>query len=264
MSIKTISIIGLGKLGKALSKAFEKVGYSTTELKKGDSYDRLGDIIFITTPDSEIRKVAGKIASDLENLEGKVFVHCSGAVSSNILIELKEKGASIGCFHPLQAVSQETDTFEDIYFDLEGDDDAIKELQKLVLDIDAKSFIVTPKEKELLHVSAVIASNYMVTLADLALRVSESTELSQRELMDAFLPLMGSVLQNLEKLSPSKALTGPISRGDIQTVQKHIKLLEGKPELLEIYKKLGLLTLELIGSEITEHSIKFRMYDLLK
>ena len=264
MNHPVITIIGPGRLGNALSKVFSDSQYKVKVFGKGDSVSEFGDITFITTPDSEIRKVASIIAHSNTDLSGKMFVHCSGSLPSAILGELKEQGAYIACFHPLQAVSQETNSFEDIYFDLEGDEEALAQLEKLVKSLGAKSFRVSAKEKELLHVSAVIASNYLVTLADLALRISESSTISQRELLNAFLPLMNSSIKNLGELSPSDALTGPISRGDTQTVQKHIKLLKDKPELLEIYKKLGLLTLELIGSEITDHSVKFRLYDLLK
>lgn len=264
MNHPAITIIGPGRLGKALAKAFTEAQYSVKVFGRKDTFSDFGDITFITTPDSEIRKTASTIASSKAEFDGKIFVHCSGSSPSSILDELKEKGVHIACFHPLQAVSKETKSFKDIYFDLEGDEEALAQLEELAKSLGAKSFRVSSKEKELLHVSAVIASNYLVTLADLALRISESTAISQRDLLNAFLPLMSSSIKNLGELSPSDALTGPISRGDTQTVQKHIKLLKDKPELLEIYKKLGLLTLELIGSEITDHSVKFRLYDLLK
>lgn len=265
MKLLTISIIGPGRLGNALRTALFKAGYQIGQIYgKTDSLTEFNDITFITTPDSEIRKVASSIASSGKELMGKVFVHCSGAFASSILEELKAKGAGTACFHPLMAVSPETESFKGIYFDIEGEESVLPLLEELAGKIGAKSIRVSPKEKELLHVSAVMASNYLVTLADLSLRISASENIPERTLLDAFLPLMSSSLENLGKLSPTEALTGPIARGDIQTVQEHIKLLQNKPELLEMYKKFGLLTLELISNDLKDSTIKFRLYDLLK
>lgn len=265
MKLPIISIIGPGRLGNALKSALSKAGYEVARVfGKDESFSGFGDLIFITTPDSEIRKVASQIVASEQNLNEKVIVHCSGVLASSVLDELRREGANIACFHPLMAVSPETESFQNIYFDIEGDETVIPLLEELAKTIGAKSIRVSPKEKELLHVSAVLASNYLVTLADLSLRISASANIPERTLMDAFLPLMNSSLGNLSKLSPTEALTGPIARGDIQTVQKHLKLLENKPELLEIYKKLGLLTLELISNDLKDNTIKFRLYDILK
>ncbi len=265
MSKPTITIIGIGRVGQAFEKAFEKAGYKVlNQYKKGEEITALSDWNFITTPDSEIAMVSSTIAEKFEDLSGKFFMHCSGTISSDILEEVKNNGAKTACFHPLQAITIKTDSFKDIYFDLEGDDEALSVLEELAEDLGARSIRVSKKEKELLHISAVMASNYLVTLADMALQVSGSTDIPQRTLLDALLPLMNSSLHNLKELSPSEGLTGPIARGDVQTVQKHIKLLEKEEELLNVYKKLGLLTLELIGNDLKDNTIKFRLYDVLK
>ncbi|MBO6524522.1 MAG: DUF2520 domain-containing protein [Balneolaceae bacterium] len=265
MRFPTVSIIGPGRLGSALKSAFLKAGYDVNHVyERGDTFSGFADLILVTTPDSEVRKVSSKIASSGQELNGKVFIHCSGAFASSILQELKDRGARTACFHPLMSVSPETVSFKNIYFDIEGDESVLPLLEEMAKNIGAKSIRVSPKEKELLHVSAVMASNYMVTLADLSLRISVSANIPERTLMDAFLPLMRSSLENLERLNPTEALTGPIARGDIQTIQKHVKLLQNNPEMLEMYKKLGLLTLELISSDLKDSTIKFRLYDLLK
>lgn len=265
MNKPSISIIGPGRLGNTLSVVFENSGYSVEHMyAKGEKIEALSDYTFITTPDSEIVKVVSELALSFQSLQGKQIFHCSGTLSYSILNELSKLGAVTACFHPLQAVTSRTSSFAETYFDLEGEEEALDTLEKLVKDLGAKSMRVNSKEKELLHLSAVMASNYLVTLMDVALQVSGESNISQRTLMDALLPLMKSSLENLNKLSPSEALTGPIARGDIQTVQKHIKLLENEVDLLNMYKKLGLLTLELIGNDLKDNTIKFRLYDALK
>ncbi len=261
----SITIIGLGRLGNALSFALEKASYTNVDrYSKGKKIKQLNDWVFITTPDSEIVKVVSELALNFKDLTGKQVFHSSGTISSSVLSELEKLGAKTACFHPLASITSKTASFEGIYFDVEGEEEAVSKLELLAEDLGAKSIRVSPKEKELLHVSAVIASNYLVSLADIAIQVSGSSNIPQKTLMDALLPLMKSSLDNLKELSPSEALTGPISRGDVQTVQRHVKLLENEEELLNVYKKLGLLTLELIGNDLKDNTIKFRLYDVLK
>lgn len=260
-----IHIIGFGRLGKLLYKLLNNAGFRDINvITKDDDLPSESEFLIICTPDSVIKKVSNQLANSIRIVDGMMAVHCSGILGSDALKALKDKGVLTACLHPMQSVTSETVSLEHTYFDLEGDEAAIIQLEELVKHFGADSFRVTAEEKELLHVSAVIASNYLVTLADLALRISETSAIPQKDLLSAILPLMNSSLQNLEKLSTSEALTGPIARGDVHTVQRHIILLQDKPDLLEIYKKLGLLTLELIRSEITDHSVKFRLYDLLK
>lgn len=265
MDNPSIHIIGFGKVGKALSVSFKSNGWERVAiLKKGKRIDSLSEFNFITVPDSEIRNVATSIVNQFDDFKGKFFFHTSGVYPASILKPIEDRGGVVGCFHPLMAVSAETTSFKDVYFDLEGSDEAIKNMEEIAKVLGAKSFKVDASEKELLHASAVMASNYLVTLADLALRISASSNIPERTLQSAMLPLMNSALTNLETQNPSKALTGPISRGDIQTVQKHLKLLKGNQEILDMYKKLGLLTLELIGEDLKDNTVKFRLYDLLK
>lgn len=265
MSKPSVTIIGTGRVGKAFSIALREAGFEVSQMYgKEDEITSLGELVFIAVPDNEIKKMSAALAEEFEDLSGKTFVHCSGTLPSKILSDLQSKGAKIGCFHPLQSVSLKTISFNGIYFDIEGEEETQDQLVEIASSLGAKWIKVSAKEKEMLHISAVIASNYLVTLSDLAFRASEATGISQRVLTDALLPLMKSSLDNLENLKPSEALTGPIARGDIQTVQKHLKLLENDEELLSIYKKLGLLTLELSGSDIKDNTIKFRLYDVLK
>ncbi len=264
MNIEKITIIGPGRLGTALHSVFQNAGYAVSVLGKNLEAHAFEGITFLTVPDREIIGVSKKLATSGISFDEKVVAHCSGVLSSEILNSLAEKGALTACFHPLKAVSATTRSFKGTFFDLEGREEAVIHLEHLVQKIGAKSIRVTPEEKMLLHISAVMASNYTVTLSDLALRISANNKISERELLDALLPLMESSIENLQELNPAEALTGPISRGDIQTVQKHLKLLQDKPDLLSIYKHLGLLTLELITDDLKDHTIKFRLYDLLK
>ena len=263
----SITIIGYGRLGQALEKAADGAGYEIAYIYKNREelhrMKEISDLVFITPPDAEITAVCEYLRFRFYELVGKTIAHCSGALPSNILLDLKEKGAAIACFHPMQSVTLKTASFEGITFDIEGDEKAIKMLEKFAEEIRANSLRVTKEDKEMLHVAAVMASNYMVTLSDLAASVSKGSGLNKKQVLDALLPLMNSTLENLGQLSPSEALTGPIARGDVETVQRHVKFLKNRGELLSIYKKLGVLTLDLTDPEIVNESVKSELKELL-
>ena len=263
----TFTIIGYGRAGQAFEKALKTAGYTIASVYKTEqdlgNLNVIGEMVMITTPDSVIQETAEFIASGANSVEGKCFVHCSGTLPSSVLQSLKDKGAEIACFHPIQAITPETDSFKGSWFDIEGDESALKHLKKLATYFEAETLVVSPEDKEMLHVAAVMASNYMVTLSSLAASVSTGSNLNKSEVLKALLPLMNSTLSNLEKLSPEEALTGPIARGDIETVRKHVKFLKNKGELLSIYKKLGVLTLELVNPEVVEEPVVSELRKLL-
>jgi predicted short-subunit dehydrogenase-like oxidoreductase (DUF2520 family) len=242
-----ISVIGPGKVGKALARVLSGNGHDVTLLGRNDAKSEFGELVFITTPDSEIIKVVQEL-SEMDH-KGRIILHTSGTLASDHLKLLKEKGAAVGCFHPIQSVTVKTSSFEGSWFDIEGDEKAVQMMKELASVLKIKTIEVSANQKQLLHVSAVMASNYLVTLTHLATQISKESGLEAEEIKQALLPLMESSLRNLYDLSPEDALTGPIQRGDVETVSKHVKLLKSNDKLLSIYKKLGLLTLELTSHE---------------
>lgn len=103
----------------------------------------------------------------------------------------------------------------------------------------AKALQISPEAKPLLHAAAVVASNYIVVLADLVTKIAPEAEISESVALQALTPLMQNTLQNINELGVTDALTGPIARGDIETIRTHLSLLKEKPELLSLYKTLG-------------------------
>lgn len=264
----SITIIGYGRLGQTLERACIKAGFDVAYIYKNKEelhkMKQISDLVFITPPDSEIAAVCEYLRFRFYELVGKTIAHCSGVLPSDILLDLKEKGASIACFHPMQSVTLKTKSFKGITFDIEGDDKALRVLEDFASKINANSLRVSSKQKEMLHVSAVMASNYLVTLADLSSEISEESGLSPREVLDALLPLMNSTIENLKEMEPSDALTGPIARGDVDTVERHVKFLKNRDKLLSIYKKMGLLTLELVDPNVVSRDTRNKLYEILR
>lgn len=264
----SITIIGYGRLGQALEKASLKAGFDIAYIYRNKEelhkMKQLSDLVFITPPDSEIASVCEYLRFRFYELVGKTIAHCSGALPSDILLDLKEKGASIACFHPMQSVTLNTKSFKGITFDIEGDEKALKVLEEFASRINANSLRVNSKQKEMLHVSAVMASNYLVTLAQLGAEISSDSGLSPREVLDALLPLMNSTIENLKDMDPSHALTGPIARGDLETVERHVKFLKNRDKLLSIYKKMGVLTLELVDEKVVSLETRQKLSEILQ
>jgi predicted short-subunit dehydrogenase-like oxidoreductase (DUF2520 family) len=259
-----ISIIGAGRLGGALAIALAKRGYRIENLvaRNNANAERIAeninpkpallssnefskitsDIILITTQDFEIENAAKQLAEKLEN---KPFVlHTSGALSSNVLHVLKDAGCKTGSIHPLVSISDAirgAESFENVYFCVEGDAESVKVSEKIVADLKGKSFRVATEYKALYHASAVTMSGHLTALVDVGIEMLSKCGLENADAREIFLPLIKSTVENLETQTTSEALTGTFARADVKTFENHLKtLIENvSSEALEIYLQLG-------------------------
>ena len=118
----------------------------------------------------------------------------------------------------------------------------------------------------LYHASAVVASNYLVTLLDLSLSLIKLAGMTGEDALRGLKPLIEGTISNVEKMGVQNALTGPIARGDILTIEKHLSEIESKaPRLLSLYRTLGLYTVEIAKEKgsISEAVLK-RLEDLFQ
>ncbi len=271
MSLPKISIIGTGALGSTLARALVsqdvilKSLFNRTESKVQDlanelaisthgifpkSISELGSLTFLTVPDRAINEVAQKLSKLKGDLENFTFVHCSGNESAELLQPLKLQGATIASFHPLQTFTHYSgiNDFKGIYFSLQGDGEVFPQLRLVAEKFGARTLEVTKEQKSHLHTAAVFTSNYLTTLLDTSVKVGTGSGLSEEKVKNALLPLVETTLKNTSEQSFADALSGPIKRGDIRTVEKHLELLDETPELKEVYCVLGLRTVELATS----------------
>jgi predicted short-subunit dehydrogenase-like oxidoreductase (DUF2520 family) len=222
------------------------------------------DLIFITTPDDAIKQIAKKLAAlkrPLVNSRGSgifempgAILHTSGALSSKILAPwLSRPLCQVGSIHPLVSVNftdPATATFDGAYFCVEGEKMAVIYAEEIIRDLGAHSVRIKTDRKALYHAAAVMASPHLTALFDLAVELLIVSGVKQEDAQKIFLPLVESTVKNLRTSDPAGALTGTFARGDVGTVERHLAALsEGKPKLpaeaLEIYKLLGLRSLEL-------------------
>jgi predicted short-subunit dehydrogenase-like oxidoreductase (DUF2520 family) len=197
------------------------------------------DLVFITTPDDAIAPVAGQVNWHA----GQSVVHCSGADSVASLQPAREAGAQVGAFHPLQTfagVNQAIDNIPGSTFALEAEGPLLKTLQEMAEALGGHWVVLKASDKVIYHASAVIACNYLVTLVKLAGDLWQSFGVSPSQATRALLPLLHGTLHNIETIGIPNCLTGPIARGDIGTINKHLDALaQTAPHLLTTYRELG-------------------------
>jgi predicted short-subunit dehydrogenase-like oxidoreductase (DUF2520 family) len=156
-------------------------------------------------------------------------------------------GAFTCCLHPLQTFASIDEAIHNISgstFALEGDEPAMAAGRLMAAALKGTVITLKPGDKVLYHAAAVTLSNYLVTLMKTAAEFWQSFGIPQDEAVKALLPLLKGTVNNIEQVGIPDCLTGPIARGDVRTVEKHIIALRREhPELLEIYRVLGLKTL---------------------
>ena len=209
---------------------------------------RSADIVFITTPDGVIKSSTEAIAAGGGFRAGMIVIHTSGAQTLDILQAARTAGAHRAVLHPLQSIPTMELGEKNIpgsYFRIEADPEAAATAHELVKAMDGTE-LAMPKwtagneSAAIYHAGAVAASNFFVALVDLSLRFYEALGADRKDALQAVLPLIKGTLANIESAGVPDALTGPIMRGDVQTVRGHLEALRSRtPELVGLYKELA-------------------------
>lgn len=257
-----VGIIGGGKVGSCLAEYLKAVGQlgaitgSSVEHSKdlaekfavmycdNNKLVELTDVILITVPDRIISTVAQAIAEKNSSLQKKIFLHCSGSLGLEPLACLKECGAHVGSLHPLQSFAGGAADLKGVYMAVDGDPAALKAAEQLVRIFGGVSFRVPAAERAAYHAAACICSNYAVAVEALAHKLMSRWTGSDEAAWQALLPLFkGTAANLLGTKNPGAVLTGPIARGDVETVTKHLAVIP--KELNEVYCSLGLAAVQL-------------------
>lgn len=266
----TISIIGPGRLGTAVGVCAQRAGYQVVALGARDlakaelAARRIGgqprvctieeaaaqaDLVLLTVSDDAIESVARDLvrARVLQN-ETKL-IHCSGALSSEVIAVARQCGCHVGSAHPMQTFSDVDNAarkLSGIYWFCEGDPQAVSAIVNLCADLRGITIRITAEQKTKCHIAAVFACNYLVTLMDIAMALAESAKIDRKVAWAAFTPMVEATLENIHELGPREALSGPIRRGDSATVARHLSILAGEDKrIAPLYRALGGWTADL-------------------
>ncbi len=262
--MQRLGFIGAGTVGTALAVRLNQKGYPVVAVssKNHASAEKLAReingcravgsnqavadaaaLIFITTPDGTIPQVAREVRWR----PGQGVVHCSGAESTAILEPARKLGAIPGAIHPLQTFASPRQAIENLpgsTFAVEAEEPLLATLKKIALDLDGKWIELKPEDKVLYHAAAVMACNYLVTLVKLATDLWQTFDVPVKDASQALLPLLQGTLNNISSVGIPDCLTGPIARGDMGTLRKHVEALKKAcPDILVTYRELGLKTI---------------------
>jgi predicted short-subunit dehydrogenase-like oxidoreductase (DUF2520 family) len=203
-------------------------------------------ILILAVPDSALAEVAYDVVAGGPAPPGCAAFHLSGALSTDVLAPLHAAGYAVGSIHPLQAVADPWQSGDRLFgsaFAIAGEPPAINTARRLVNELGGLALVIPPSMRPLYHAAAVIASNYLIALLAFSARLLEEAAVEPGDVLPALLPLARGTLDNLEHLGISAALTGPIPRGDSDTIRLHLARLSPEDRLL--YCRLGLELLRL-------------------
>jgi predicted short-subunit dehydrogenase-like oxidoreductase (DUF2520 family) len=264
-----VVIVGPGRLGLALGSALRQSGAAARITFQGRSHEPPPhplfdgedaadyqlfavrppddtDVLIIAVPDRSLGEVAYELAMTGAAPAGCAALHVSGALSTDALEPLHAVGYSVGSMHPLMAVADPWlagERLRGIAFALTGEPGAVAAARRLVAALDGLAIIVAAAQRPLYHAAAVLASNYLVGLTGAAVRILGEAGVDADDAMRALIPLLRGTLDNIEQLGVHAALTGPIARGDADTVRLHLARLSPGDRVL--YCGLGLELLRL-------------------
>jgi len=261
MKIENMSIgfIGAGRVGFTLGRYFYEKnltlsGYfsntyahacEAAEFTHSKSYRTIkalaeeSRIIFITVPDSCIYDVYLQLRE--YDLRDKILCHCSGALSAEVFEDIHSVGAYGYSVHPAFAVSDKKHSYEEIskaFFSVEGDEEKMQDIKELFDKTGNPYQIMNSENKYKYHLSLAMASNLTVALYHIALRQLRECGFSDFSAKEALNPLFLNNAKSIVSNGCINALTGPIERNDLSTVEKHLSVLDDAA-VLQIYKLLS-------------------------
>jgi predicted short-subunit dehydrogenase-like oxidoreductase (DUF2520 family) len=245
----TITLIGAGNLAQALGPALRNAGYKidTVAARETASSRRraamlagmLGartqslsdagpssDILWICHTDDALAETARQLARK-PGWQDKIVFHSSGALSSDVLSPLKRKGAHTASLHPMMTFVPD-----------EGDSRAVAEARRIVRDLGAEAFPIRKAAKPLYHALGSFTSPLIVATLVTAERVGRGAGLSASQTRRVMAPILRQTLKNYQERGAPAAFSGPIKRGDVNTVVRHLKELKRIPGANEVYRAL--------------------------
>lgn len=275
------AIIGAGKFAFSFTTALKKAGVNVTciisrSLSSAAELatiadvklysDKLSDLpsdvqmVFITVPDSEIRNIADNLSTLKNEFTGRTFIHCSGALDSSELQPLEDKGAASASFHVMQTFpSKKIVEIKGCYASIETNDEVCyNELNDLAIRLQLNPFRLMKEEKTAYHLAGIFASNFLIGNMFSASKIFPG-DVSRFDILE---PIIQSTMNNIRQNGIAQALSGPIDRGDIETIQKHIKEIKDK-ELLRSYISQSLILLQAAEEKyslLTENQKKIKEY----
>lgn len=261
-----IGFIGAGRLAATLSRGFAQQGIAVVAVasRSPASAAKLAaaipgcdavtdpqqvidaaDIVFISVTD---RAIAG-VAASLRWRTGMAAVHCSGATEVAALAPAAAMGALTGGFHPMQTFADPEAALASLpgcSVSIEAADPLHTRLKALASALGCRSITLPPGARVLYHASGAYASQYAVALLAEAAKLWATFGVGEADAIAALLPLLRGTAASVEKAGLANGMPGPVSRGDLDTVRRHLDALDAfDPQVASLYRQLALRTVPL-------------------
>lgn len=202
------------------------------------------DIVWVTVPDDVIAGVARQLAAS-RPWKGRIVLHSSGARTSDELSALKKKGATVASAHPMMTfVRGRRPEWRDVPFGIEGDEAAVRAAHEIASALGASPFVLRKERKTLYHAFGSFASPLVIALMSAMEQVAEGAGVPSDRAKKMIWPLLSRTLENYMKRNAGSAFSGPLVRGDVETVRKHLAHLKRTPQAREVYLALARAAIE--------------------
>ena len=266
----TVAIVGAGSLATFLAVALKDAGFTITEIIARDTprsrrHARAlaakvgaqtvtahsaaldGTLLWFCVPDREIRGAASDLAVHLAARAAahkkntfRFAFHSSGALLSRELEPLRKAGAAVASVHPLMTfVAAAHPSLEAVPFAMEGDDAAKRLARRIVRQLGGESFSLPAARKAAYHAWATLTSPLLLAFLVTLEEAARAAGLTRRDARRKSLPIIRQTLANYSRLGPAQSFSGPLVRGDAETVARHLAVLKKHPRAREVYVALA-------------------------
>lgn len=212
-----------------------------------DATGLIANVIWFCVPDAVVPKAAARLADG--SWQEKIVFHSSGVLTSAALAQLKKQGAKAASVHPLMTfVSGSVPELRGVTFAIEGDPAATRAASKIVRDLGGDAIHLRQQDKVAYHAFATMICPLLVSLLTSSEAVASLAGILSTEARRRMMPIIQQTLENYLKLGPAGSFSGPIVRGDAETVQLHLQALSKTPAARKAYVALALAALEYLPS----------------
>lgn len=265
ISKPVIAIVGAGNLASALAVSLRAAGYEIESVVgRSRGHSRRGParaqklarevealaltelpsnlrarVVWFCVPDSEIGRAALRLANAI-SWAGRIAVHSSGALTSDELDALRKRGAAVASVHPLMTfVRGSRPSFHGVPFAIEADPGAARIAKQIVKDLGGRAYPIRKKDKAAYHAWGTFVSPLFTTLLATSEQVAAVAGIPKKQARGRMLPILRQTLENYAAFGAAAGFSGPIIRGDIDTVKRHLRVLRAMPRVCEVYRALA-------------------------
>jgi predicted short-subunit dehydrogenase-like oxidoreductase (DUF2520 family) len=201
------------------------------------------ELIWFCVPDAEIARAAKSLAKKIEWKE-RVALHSSGALTSDELEVLGRRGAAVASVHPLMTFVQGSrPSLSGVSFAVEGDQAAVRAARRIVKAVGGRAYSIRKKDKAAYHAWGTFASPLFTALLATSEQVAALAGVNRKAAKQRMIPILRQTLANYAAFGAAGGFSGPIVRGDVDTVKRHLRVLRGTPAA-EVYSALARAALQ--------------------